>query len=398
MKRLAVLGAVIFLFWGNIQAAISTYEEAGATVFELFPFLGPSQFTQTKDWISADTYIALTSTPTKTIDEIELATGIHAFIEESPEALPQFLTRNHSRYFYTVYPEEDTQFSVIFNDPYSNPPSAGYPKVVYWPDGSSTTTSLPLEEGAAVSGGTLYSKSVSGLAQGLYWYKYVHLNANLSSEYELETSSFAVSARPASCTNHGIQNNAVVSNGKIMLRWGSPASSNSPGSHRAPSDTIAMYRLYFGTDQTNLPLLYEGTSTYYEIDSLDYNEDYYWYVVSVNIYGVESTGAVYKFTTILPIPKAFNYPNPFNPALNETTNICFTMNEAGFAEVNVFSEYGDLCWQKTVYNLPTGVNEVNYDGRDDNGQIMYNGTYVAVIKKKYATKEEKEKCRILVIK
>ena len=74
------------------------------------------------------------------------------------------------------------------------------------------------------------------------------------------------------------------------------------------------------------------------------------------------------------------------------------MEESGFAEIRVYSEYGNLCWQKTVYDLPKGANEVIYNGKDDSGNMMYNGTYPCIIKKKYQDKEEKDKCRLLIIK
>jgi len=41
-------------------------------------------------------------------------------------------------------------------------------------------------------------------------------------------------------------------------------------------------------------------------------------------------------------------------------------------------------------------NEIIFDGRDDNGQLLYNGTYVCVIKKTYPGKEDKEKCESLL--
>jgi len=160
------------------------------------------------------------------------------------------------------------------------------------------------------------------------------------------------------------------------------------------------YNLYFGTNQNSLPLLYSGTSTYYEIDALDFSKQYYWQVETVNEYGLSSKTQVFDFTTIKEnkITKAFNYPNPFNPAKNETTSIVFDMKEAGFAEIDIYSEYGKLCWQKTVYDLPKGANEVKYDGKDESGNIMYSGTYPCIVKKKYPDREEKDKCRILIIK
>jgi flagellar hook assembly protein FlgD len=74
------------------------------------------------------------------------------------------------------------------------------------------------------------------------------------------------------------------------------------------------------------------------------------------------------------------------------------MVENGAAEVFIYTEFGDLCWHKQFENLPKGANEITYDGKDDSGSILFNGTYICLIKKKYSTKEVKDTCRLLVVK
>jgi hypothetical protein len=147
-----------------------------------------------------------------------------------------------------------------------------------------------------------------------------------------------------------------------------------------------------------MQLAYQGSNTFFELDRLDYNQRYYWYVIATDQYGVSTQSPTYDFSTIGEIKKAYNYPNPFNPARNETTNIVFEMQEDGFAEVKVFSEYGNLCWQKTFYDQPKGIDQASYDGRDESGNMMYNGTYPCIIKKKYSNGEQTDHCRLLIIK
>ena len=41
---------------------------------------------------------------------------------------------------------------------------------------------------------------------------------------------------------------------------------------------------------------------------------------------------------------------------------------------------------------------IKYDGKDNLGRTLYNGSYIAILTKKYEDKMETERCRILIIK
>ena len=82
----------------------------------------------------------------------------------------------------------------------------------------------------------------------------------------------------------------------------------------------------------------------------------------------------------------------------ERTKIFFEMPENGSVELDIYSEYGDKIYHTTRDGLSKGINSIEYTGRDDRGDILYNGTYVCVVKKKYLGTTKKEKCRLLVIK
>ena len=100
-----------------------------------------------------------------------------------------------------------------------------------------------------------------------------------------------------------------------------------------------------------------------------------------------------NFLTLgLPIGKMFNYPNPFNPT-QQQTNIVFSVNTPQTVKVKIYSEYGDLL-RTLETSASAGTNELKFDGRDKNGKLLYNGSYIAVI----ARAEGAAKCYILIIK
>lgn len=314
----------------------------------------------------------------KTVDEYTLDTDLLEEFSYIPPA-PQFLSWTHGRYF--VHPPEDgpVQFSVRYADPYSSVPDPGYPKVVYWKQGSHD-----YQERVLSGDGALYSFN-QDVSTGTYWYRYIVKSASTISEYTVETSSFVVSRRPAPVMKAGLADNQMVPNGKVRLTWTAGAES-------------VRFKVYLGADPDALTLAYEGDSPSCDIPGLKPGQTYYWQVESFNEYGLSSKGPVYRFVTLASIDKPFNYPNPFNPAKGEKTHIVFMMNASGSAELTIFSEYGDRIWQEQHDGLLTGSHEVIFDGRDGSGNVLYNGSYVCVIIKKYADGEKRERCRLLVIK
>jgi hypothetical protein len=77
------------------------------------------------------------------------------------------------------------------------------------------------------------------------------------------------------------------------------------------------------------------------------------------------------------------------------------MPQSGNAKLIIYSEYGDKVWESETFDYAGDAaqsKELTYDGRDNSGKMLYNGTYIAVLTKKYGGKTKVEKCRILVIK
>lgn len=352
--------------------------------------IAPFGVAQSTGWISADIYLASSySDPAlQESDAMEMLPGFLSYADYSSGQSPQFLTIQHTPYFVSVFNEDPTTFSVLFYDPYGNQPSTGYPRVTYWPSNTQNYVTVPLEFTANQDGSLLYTKQVS-FSTGTYYYYYTVKNEALPDEYTLATSSFTISRRPQNIENKGIAEQSIVSNAKIVLKWDASD----------PEGSGLNYKLYVGNDPNNLPVLYEGTTAYYEITGLGFGTEYYWQVEATNIYGVTTKSSVYKFSTVSQtlVSKAFNYPNPFNPH-RQKTNLVFKMAEDGSADISIYTELGDLCWQKTFSGLSAGANEIQYDGTDDYGQILYNGTYVCIFKKKYQQNEERDHCRLLIIK
>ena len=76
------------------------------------------------------------------------------------------------------------------------------------------------------------------------------------------------------------------------------------------------------------------------------------------------------------IPNAFelaqNYPNPFNPS----TKIPFNLLEPGLVTVKVFDLMGRELNILFHGKKPSGVNQVNWDGKDRFGKALPSGVYI----------------------
>jgi hypothetical protein len=69
------------------------------------------------------------------------------------------------------------------------------------------------------------------------------------------------------------------------------------------------YDVYFGTE-TDPPLVAENNNkSYYNLDRLEYSQTYYWRIVAKDNHGQETSGAIWKFTTIEE-NGVINFPDP----------------------------------------------------------------------------------------
>jgi hypothetical protein len=90
--------------------------------------------------------------------------------------------------------------------------------------------------------------------------------------------------------------------------------------------------------------------------------------------GTSATSTADQFTVTVPASNVFNYPNPFNP-LSETTKIAFNMNASSQVTIYIFDTVGRIVVKKE-FNAIAGYNEVEWDGKDDYGDIVSNGVYL----------------------
>jgi len=106
-------------------------------------------------------------------------------------------------------------------------------------------------------------------------------------------------------------------------------------------------------------------------------------------YAVGNLGTILKTTTggVTGIkeganenPKEFylsqNYPNPFNPQ----TNFGFWISDFGFVEVKIYDVVGKEVKTLLEDRLAPGSYEVQWDGRDNNGETVASGIYIYRLK------------------
>ncbi len=88
----------------------------------------------------------------------------------------------------------------------------------------------------------------------------------------------------------------------------------------------------------------------------------------------------YKEFATQPIPTAFelsqNHPNPFNPI----TTIRFAIPQAGNVQLEVLNVIGQRVRTLVDETKPAGTHEVQWDGRDSNGNAVSSGVYLYRIK------------------
>lgn len=127
----------------------------------------------------------------------------------------------------------------------------------------------------------------------------------------------------------------------------------------------------------------DGTNVRLTLSGLDYYRTYYIRVTAANPYGASSTTPVQSFS-LSPqngFPKAYNYPNPFSPNRGGT-HLVFNAPPSGFAraKVSIYSELQDLLFEREYTNIPSGISETTFDGRDRYGRPFFNGSYICRVR------------------
>ena len=107
-------------------------------------------------------------------------------------------------------------------------------------------------------------------------------------------------------------------------------------------------------------------------------------------------------TTIPSDPeKAFgNYPNPFGYNV-PVTKFVFYMEDAGDAELRIYTLLGELVWKQELKGLARGLYDgrIQWNGRNERGHEVLNGVYLAILRVRYQNGQTKTfKTKVAYIK
>ena len=363
-----------------------------------------SQYSQEAGYINIDSYIDYVgaietiespqgneevSELTYNNDEISVAQSFFSIFDYVPNTeitliKPESLKDN----IVSIKSEGDVNIQATYNDIYGNGISNGYPKIYYKKQNSSDSWTRS-DLNSTVNND--YSINLS-LDYDIYAYYIVADNEKYPGEYKSPTRKFFVTENPHSFKNLNpyLEGGHGNSNTVLEFKW---------TAEKGLETDILKYTLFLGTSENSMKQYDLATQDYYTAYNLEPRTRYYWKVEVENQYGAKLLNPkTYNFVTLGEIKKVYNAPNPFNPMI-EKTRIFFEMAEEGNVDLDVYSEYGDKIYHTSRHNLPKGNGDIEYAGRDDRGSVLYNGTYVCVVKKKYHSGgTQKERCRLLVIK
>lgn len=127
----------------------------------------------------------------------------------------------------------------------------------------------------------------------------------------------------------------------------------------------------------------DGDTVRLRLTGLDYYRDYYFKVTAENPYGAASQSPLQAFSLAAAdsFPRVYNYPNPFSPNRGGT-NVVFNAPSSGYsrAVLTVYSEFGQKLYERDCGRVAPGISEVRFDGRDQHGRALPNGSYVGRVR------------------
>ena len=376
------------MFYSNIYAAYISVEHQ-----EIYLDSKPSLFSQQSDWMNVDSYIDYIGLIHQKYEdsshenEITVEKIYFEIFDYVPDTDNTLIASENLKDFLFIKSESDVNIQLKYNDKYNNPISNDYPKFYYRAQNSSYWTQTNCNP---VGNNDFVVNFVSDY--GAFEYYAVASNENYPGEYQTPVKIFIVTERPHSFENlnKNLQDGKGNSNTVLNFSW---------TAEKGIETDVLKYVLFLGPSQNSMNQYDLGINNFYVAENLLPRTRYYWRVEVENQYGAKLLSPeIFDFVTLGEIKKTYNAPNPFNPQKGQKTRIFFEMQEDGNADIGIYSEYGDKIFNTTLKNLSKGNNEFNYDGKDDYGNVLYNGTYLCVIKKKYSGNTKTERCRLLIIK
>ena len=187
--------------------------------------------------------------------------------------------------------------------------------------------------------------------------------------YYIYLDNFSVSQGPPCITGASPASGSFGLNSYVPLTWDAM-----PGA--------AEYKLYFGTDPNNLPLLATQSNTSYTLGILQNNTTYYWRVVSVSANGATSTDCpTYSFSTINCLftlgPGAEDMPLPFTISGRTT---CGKVNDLNSGNIppNCLPNYNYLDGEDAVFVFTPTVSapfdlRLTTPSSSDASLVLYDG-------------------------
>jgi hypothetical protein len=355
-------------------------------------------FSQQADWITVDSYIDYVGvtqgyqevselTYNDNNNNITLSQSFFSIFDYIPNTEITLIASKSLKDIISIKSESNVNIKATYTGIYNIPISNNYPKICYIKQNSSESW----KQANLVSvGNNDYAINLS-LDYGTYKYYIVADNENYPNEYISPTKTFVVTERPHSFVNLNPNLQDGIGNSNTVLNFSWNATKGVEGD-------ILKYTLFLGTSEDSMQRYNLEKQNSYIAYNLSPRTRYYWKVEVENQYGAKLLNPkTFNFVTLGEIKKMYNAPNPFNP-LKEKTRIFFEMYEDGNIDLDVYSEYGDKIYHTSRNNLSKGNNEIVYDGKDDYGNTLYNGTYLCIVKKKYSGTTKTERCRLLVIK
>ncbi len=385
MKIRYFLPVLLFIAFSRLFASDMSINEKEVTIEQKV-----AEFAQTAGWMNLDSYIDYVGTTelkyASSTSQDELTPSYFSSFEYTPGTDKNLITKDSLKNIVSIASESNTNIEVKYNNLYNVPVSDDYPILYYRKKQSSDSfSSIKLNS----KGNDIFATSLS-LDYGIYEYYVCADNEYYPGVFTSDIHQFIVTERPYNFQNlkPNLQDDKGNPNTNLEFMW-----SVQPG----VEDDVLKYTLFLGTSESSMQEYQAGSQNFYTITNLMPRTRYYWKVETENQYGVKLLSPqIFNFVTLGVVSRVYNAPNPFNPQKGQTTRIFFEMYEDGKAEINIYSEYGDKIRTISVDNLLKGTNEVEYDGKDDYGNTLYNGTYLCVLKKNGSSNTEK--CRLLIIK
>lgn len=127
---------------------------------------------------------------------------------------------------------------------------------------------------------------------------------------------------------------------------------------------------------------YTSFSQAFTIDSPGEHVLSYRYVDASGHPGYEYTASIY--VSPIQTEKLINFPNPFNPTMEETT-IQYYLARSADVLIQVYNLFGELVWMRNIMAREQGTQQIPWNGRNGDGEMVGNGSYICRVIIKYSS-------------